>query len=1012
MDSLFLPIFAAAMLTFLPGAFLPADAATTNIVSGVYSNAGGIYKAGGSGSSDVLIVTNAGWFESTSGILGYARDSGQSVAFVGGANSLWDNKGEVFIGQAGSGNLLVVTNGGRMNSSAGYLGYESGSSNNSALVQGPGAVWSSGGGLQVGFSGSRNQVTLASGGRLYSGGVNTVGYHEPSSNNTMLVTGAGTYWFGGDVIAVGFYGANQNLLTISSGAQVYGVSGFVGNGMNNLAVVTGPGSLWNNIGAFYLGEEGTNNRLTIADGGRVVSSGGIISGGYNQALVSGASSVWETGGDETQLVIGAYGASNHLAIVSGGRVNSRAAIITGDSNTVQVAGPGSVWNNRQALQLGEDLEVGNQLEVSNSARVASASLTLGGDAGELLVQGAGSWLSSAGPVSVGAELGAGNRLNLAEGGRISSGAGYIGGSDSSFYSGRNNGNSATVSGAGSVWESGGKMVVGSTGSGNQLVISDGGQVTSTNGYLGFNGAGANNLATVTGTNSLWTNAQDLFVGYAGSDNRLVITNSGQVTSGRGWIGRNNNRNNRVVVTGSGALWNIRDNLAVGNSGSENGLTIAAGGTVNSTTGTIDAPSSTPNAKNNFVLVTGAGSLWANSGALSVGASNSFNRLAIEAGGMVRASSLQVGNSDLSYNNALAISGGSLVATNGQGLGTLEVRGGTATLDGGEIRVDRLVVASGPPSVFTFNQGTLATRATIVDNGRIFTVGSGAFASLDLQGGNHSFADGLSVLPGSALSAAGTIHGSLVLAGSLSVGRPTGSLAINGDLRCSDSASLSLAIGGPIPGSDHDFVTVTNLLQFGGQLNLSLSNGFIPSSNSVFTLMKFKLSGGALLNAASGARITFQGSTVTARVDYSDSSLQLSEFENALPANNEIDPAWAMRYFGHSPLSSSEKESDRDQDGMSNRDEYFAGTDPLDANSILKIISVAANEAGHVLLRFPSVPDKVYSIAYSDDLRAWKVVTAPAIRQLEATVAEWEDDGSQTGGLPGAGQKRFYRATIQ
>ena len=1011
MHSMFARFFAPALFAFLAGGLPSPVVAATNIVSGVYSNVGGIYQAGGSGSSDLLIVTNAGWFENTSGILGYASDAGPNVAFVGGANSLWDNKGELFIGQAGSGNLLVITNGGRVNSSVGYLGYESGSGHNSALVQGPGAVWSSGGGLHVGFSGSGNHLTLASGGRLYSGGVSTVGYHEPSGRNTMLVTGAGTFWFGGDEIAVGFYGASQNELTISSGAQVYGVVGYLGNGMENVAVVTGPGSLWNNIGTFYLGNEGWSNRLVVADGGRIVSSGGIISGSYNQALVSGLNSVWETGGEETQLVIGAYGTSNLLAIASGGRVNSRTGILTGDSNTVQLAGPGALWNNRETLHLGEEFGLRNQLGISDSARVASGAVTLGGDEGMLSVRGAGSWLNSTGTVCVGGELGAGNRLNLAEGGRITSSAGYIGGAESSFYSGRNNGNSATVSGTGSVWESGARMVVGSTGSGNQLAISDAGQVRSTNGYLGFSGAGANNLVTVTGTDSLWDNAQDLFVGYAGSDNRLVVTNRGRVNSANGRIGRNNNRNNRVVVTGSGALWNIRDHLQVGNSGSDNGLTIAAGGRVNSTTGSIDAPTATPNAKNNFVLVTGAGSLWANSGALSVGGSSSFNRLSIEQGGMVRASSLQVGNSDLSYNNTLTISGGSLFATNGLGLGTLEVLAGTATLDGGEITVDRLVVASGSRGVFNFDQGVLATKATTVANDRIFTVGSGAIATLNLQGGTHSFADGLSVLPGSALSAAGAIYGNLSIAGSLLVGRPTGSLTINGNLRCSESASLGLTIGGPNRGRDHDFVIVTNFLQFGGQLNLSLINGFVPASNSVFTLIQFGQGEGSFLNVASGTRIAFQDSAVSARVDYSGSSLQLSEFENALPAMNEIDPAWAIRYFGHSPLSNLEKEADADHDGMSNRDEYSAGTDPLDASSVLKIIAVSANQAGHPLIRFQSITNKSYSIVYSDDLHSWRVVTAPTLTRLEENVAEWEDDGTETGGLPRAGEKRFYRATL-
>jgi hypothetical protein len=57
--------------------------------------------------------------------------------------------------------------------------------------------------------------------------------------------------------------------------------------------------------------------------------------------------------------------------------------------------------------------------------------------------------------------------------------------------------------------------------------------------------------------------------------------------------------------------------------------------------------------------------------------------------------------------------------------------------------------------------------------------------------------------------------------------------------------------------------------------------------------------------------------------------------------------------------------DADQDGVNNRDEYIAGTDPQDENSYLKVDRLTL--AGDVSLEFTAVAGKTYTVQYKDDL---------------------------------------------
>ena len=80
--------------------------------------------------------------------------------FVTGSGSFWRNSGDLILGDGGSGNSIVITNGGTLFSSKSYISYTPGSSNNSVIVARTGSVWSNTGVLVIGNASSASLTVL------------------------------------------------------------------------------------------------------------------------------------------------------------------------------------------------------------------------------------------------------------------------------------------------------------------------------------------------------------------------------------------------------------------------------------------------------------------------------------------------------------------------------------------------------------------------------------------------------------------------------------------------------------------------------------------------------------------------------------------------------------------------------------------------------------------------------------------------------------------------------------
>jgi len=87
----------------------------TNTVNAVTNNWGGVYYVGYTNFADVLLIQNGGVLNSGAGYLGYSSGSSNSSVIVTGTGSVWNSSGfiDIFrIGNLTSGNSLVIGNGG------------------------------------------------------------------------------------------------------------------------------------------------------------------------------------------------------------------------------------------------------------------------------------------------------------------------------------------------------------------------------------------------------------------------------------------------------------------------------------------------------------------------------------------------------------------------------------------------------------------------------------------------------------------------------------------------------------------------------------------------------------------------------------------------------------------------------------------------------------------------------------------------------------------------------------
>jgi len=884
--------------------------ATTTEQSGIY------FAIGNGGSANSLVISNGGSVHSLSdSAIGNNTNSANNRVLVTGAASTWTNRGNLFVGNNGSGNSLVISNGGSVVVSSlalydGYIGNGGNSSGNSVLVTGTGSSLSIPNNLHVGYAGQGNSLTVANGGELAPGTALKIATQSGSSGTLNIGSYGGNDAAGNVMCDQIEFGAGAGAINFNQTNAVTLGGGFFGNGIIR-QLGTGTTTIYNEGGQF-------GGALEVLAGTLVMSNAS------DPSISAGASNI-VVGAGGTLQAAGPWGISIALNPGTSGVL---------DLNGGNVSGPINFGAGTGTVNFNQTNAVTNASAFSGSGTIAqlgTGTTTLTG----IQTNFTGSLFVSAGTLVLKPE-GPFAPFPLALGGTnimVTGGARLRGGEDQLF-------------------------MLGYTNNGSRLVISNGGGLESPGGTAIGSTNSLDNSWLVTGPGSTWTNTGDLLFGNESSGNSLVISNGGRVANrGTGYttcfVGYSESSpvtktsNNSVLVTGINSTWDIEGILGVGGYGHGNSVVISNGGSVLSQQGGVGLGNNPDlNSSNNSVLVTGAGSMWSNSLTLRV-ESGGGNSLTVANGGSVYApAGIIIEGESTTFDDP----GGAL---NIGRLGTNDA-GGTIT---GAIQL------GGTGALLNFNQSNTAVVGNLITGtGNLRQLGTG----VTILTASNAFNGSVSVLGGTLRlqSATGSALGSVF---DITVTNGTLVLAANSQIKTNAGVTLSrgtLVLGDGVAQSLSSLTTTNNnasTLDFGASGVSSLNFGNYQPQ----TFFRLKLQ-----NFAAGDSFTFTLPNYQIHSfsdyfeivgDYVGHTTQTGQDTyNVISLGTQQYVDWTHSY-GLDPVSSTgatagTPAADPDGDGFDNNEEYAFGGNPrvgtpallVMASSNVSFIGLKSAPSGYIV----------------------------------------------------------------
>lgn len=563
-------------------------------------------------------------------------------------------------------------------------------------------------------------------------------------------------------------------------------------------------------------------------------------------------------------------------------------------------------------------------------------------------------------------------------------------------------------------------------------------------HVGFSSTSSNANAIVTGNGSVWRAPNSISIGTAGFQNRLLVEAGGKVAASAAIIGGSGGNSNRLTLTGNGATFEATNGLTL--AGSQNEFLIQTGGVFNgsqiSASGagamiSIVGPGATAiatqislsgaqarlqvaggaglftsngvlNTSGGLTTISDEGTLWKMSGSLSVTApapSGATNRVRISGHAAVVTPSLSLSSSSVTRGALLAVESGKLIVTNVAGTAGMTVNG-TLELNRGLLRADKLIASSVTLSALRLRAGTAEWLACDLAAGIPLKIGDGTnLATLNLLGGTNICRSGLEVSQHGKLTGRGTIAGVVTNRGLL---WPSSLLIIQSNLVLDSTSELAFTIAGPPGSPQNSTLSVTGVVQCAGQLRLIVAPGATPSSGQSFVLVQCADVMSGFANITFGQRVVTADRLASFRVTTTGTAVVADNFQSEDLDGDGIQDSWAMAHFGFSPLlpgtGTNDLSGDWDGDGLNNRNEFLAGTDPNDSSSRLEVQSQRAPQGG-MEVRFPFMPDRVYRMRVSDDLSLWTELDVEELLFDSDGMAVWSDAGATANG------QRYYQLRV-
>lgn len=295
---------------------LGASAVSSNNLA-VIANPGSLWantaliRVGVSGSFNTLLITNSGSVTVFGLAIGWQSGANYNQVIVTDPNSELSNNQNLLVGNIGSFNTLLIANGGRVANNVGTIGSLGGADSNQVTVRGNNSVWANTDLLRVGEFGSFNTLLITNGGavqaaNMYVGEVSGSGNLLSVGSGTLTVTNAtsdavldvrrGSTVLNGGIIttdalllnndsgapgALGTFAFNTGTLYTRAATVANGTVFSVGNGSNpaTYQMSGSPTNLHSFADGFNISSNSTLTGNGTISGPLVISSGGTLAPG-------------------------------------------------------------------------------------------------------------------------------------------------------------------------------------------------------------------------------------------------------------------------------------------------------------------------------------------------------------------------------------------------------------------------------------------------------------------------------------------------------------------------------------------------------------------------------------------------------------------------------------------------------------------------------------------------------------------------------------------------------------